>query len=152
METAYKEAGLAPTRVAQLMAAVDGADKYAGKDLEDVPIPRRRDAAVKECALLVKKWFDMPCHRSDLAAIDLLVAGIPSGEGSLPWGPRVTRAGMVAQRVIAGGGWDITDKDADLSRGSLDCIDFLKKFFGSAESCYGEIMPPKEELRVLRAI
>ena len=64
MENAYKGVGLAPTRAAQPMATVDRAAKYAGKDLEDVPIAKRRDVAVKEGALLVKKW--LTCHAADL--------------------------------------------------------------------------------------
>ena len=149
VESAYKGVGLPPTRAAQPMATVDGAEKYAGKDLEDVPISKRRDAAVKEGVLMVKKWFDLPQRKADLAAANLLTATIPVDEGSLPWGPRVVGTGMIAQRVVAGGNWDINSKEGDLSKGCVDSSDFLKKkFFGSADRRYGKIMPPKEELFV----
>ena len=77
-----------------------------------------------------------------------MAVAIPVDEESLPWGPRVVSAGMGAQRVISGGGWDINVKEVELSKGSMDSSDFLKKFFDSAGRRYGKIMPPKEELCV----
>ena len=101
------------------------------------------DTAVKDGVRIVRKLFDLPQRKSDLAVAEGMATAMPVDETALPWGPRAVSAIMVAQRVVSGGGSDINAEEMD-----VDSADFMEKFSGAADRCYGEIMQPKEDLCV----
>ena len=68
---------------------------------------------MKDGVQIVKKWFDLPQCKSNLAAVKLMATAMLVDETALPWGPGAVSAGMVAQRMISGDGLDINADDVD---------------------------------------